>query len=136
MKQHAKFNVWTKYGVDLNKCKNGAKLILDNDGEVFIIVGRISTRNLDYHRELVELQTKYRGEETEQSNGEYLRLLCKHFVKGWQGITDKEGNELEFTLDNCVMLLTEIPDLEEMVLNFGTKRENYALDLLSKTIKN
>lgn len=41
----------------------------------------------------------------------FIRALSEHVVLGWEGIFSREGEPREFSVENCVDLLTDIPEL-------------------------
>lgn len=130
------FNVWAKYGTDVKLEENGAKLVLDDKGDVFILIARQNGRNHLYNKDMAELNNKYSDPTDPEFEKATLFAFTKHFIKGWQGITDKRGNPLEFNTENAFELLQALPDLLNEVVSFSFKRENYSLDLLGDTVKN
>jgi hypothetical protein len=60
-----------------------------------------------------------------------LKLLVEAYaegvVVGWEDVKDKNGKNMEFNFDNCVKLLTDLPDLfadiQEQASNVSLFRE-------------
>lgn len=42
---------------------------------------------------------------------EGIQIYADSVVLDWEGVTDKEGNELAFSRENVVKVLTDLPDL-------------------------
>lgn len=48
------------------------------------------------------------GKLTEQENKDLnVRFYAETVIKGWRGITDREGKEIPFTVENAKMLLSD-----------------------------
>ncbi len=48
------------------------------------------------------------GKLTEQENKDLnVRFFAEHIIKGWSGITDREGKEIEFSVENAKALLAD-----------------------------
>lgn len=43
------------------------------------------------------------------------RAYAEAVVLGWEGITDREGKELPFTVDNAMSLFSDLPDLFQQI---------------------
>lgn len=39
------------------------------------------------------------------------QLFAETVVKGWENVQDENGNDIPFTVENCVDLFTKLPDL-------------------------
>lgn len=39
------------------------------------------------------------------------KLYAETVVKGWSGVEDKEGQELPFSVENCIKLFEDLPDI-------------------------
>jgi len=46
-------------------------------------------------------------------------------VLGWEGVTDRQGNPLPFTRENCVQLLLDLPDLFADLRTQATNLSNF-----------
>ena len=48
------------------------------------------------------------GKLTEQENKDLnVKFFAEHIIKGWEGITDRDNNVIEFTPENAVKLLSD-----------------------------
>ena len=57
-------------------------------------------------------------------------------VLGWKGVTDRDGNELPFTKDNVVTLLTDLPDLFNELRNEATRQSNFRVTEIEEDLGN
>lgn len=39
-----------------------------------------------------------------------VKVFAKTVILGWEGVTGKDGNEIKYSYDACVKLLTDLPD--------------------------
>lgn len=117
--------------------KTNAKLekegiIIDYEAFKFRIA-RAGGANSDYKRILRAKFRPFRHQfETETISNEIAKKLlievfAESVVLGWEGVCDEDGNEIEFNKENCVKLLTELPDLfndlQEQASNYKLFRQ-------------
>ena len=56
-----------------------------------------------------------------------VRVMAHTLIKDWEGVTDREGNELEFCPEECIKLLTALPELRDTLYSEAQKIANYAV---------
>lgn len=49
--------------------------------------------------------------ETKQVEKLVRQVYAETVVLGWENVDDADGNEMKFTVDNCVKLFNDLPDL-------------------------
>lgn len=54
-----------------------------------------------------------------------LRIFCTTVLLDWEGICGESGEELAYSSDAAVMLLTELPDLYQELQSLAQARENF-----------
>lgn len=59
------------------------------------------------HRRAIQTGTL----DEEVASGILAQVYAEQVVRGWEGVTDENGNELAFTTENCIKLLKDLPDL-------------------------
>lgn len=102
------------FATDKQKEVNG---VVVDFGEFQITVARAGGANKAYQRMLVErFKPHKRAIDNETIDTDVLEKLTievfsSTVVKGWSGVTDENGDALEFTTANCITLLTQLPDL-------------------------
>lgn len=57
----------------------------------------------------------------ETSHKILLETYAESVVVGWNGVTDADGNPLEFNTANCIKLFTDLPDLFDDVKDQANK---------------
>lgn len=55
---------------------------------------------------------------------------------GWDNVQDREGQALKFGRDNAVQLMTDLPELFEVLRNESVKLSNYLKANEEKAVKN
>lgn len=64
------------------------------------------------------------------------KVYAKSVVLGWSGVEDRDGNDLPFTEDNVVKILTDLPDLFKDIRDMAEKQALFKRDALEKEAKN
>ncbi len=86
-------------------------------GSFKIIIARSGGGNQKYQKILESLTKPHRRAiETEsisasQINNIMIEAYCKAVVLGWEGVEDKNGDEIVFNYENCKKLFSDLPDL-------------------------
>lgn len=132
----SKFNIYAKFGSDAKKEVEGVPFVLDEETNAHILVARWSNRNVAHTLEQAELTKQHADKTSEELEPLRVEVFAKHLIKGWQGVTDINGEELPFTTENAVKLLKDLPDLTEQLLTFSLTRTNYPLDGFEAVEKN
>jgi len=57
-------------------------------------------------------------------------IYADSIIIGWEGVTDRDGNELECNRDNVVFLLTELPELFAEIREQATNVDSFRLKQL------
>jgi hypothetical protein len=86
-------------------------------GEFQIKIARSGGANQKYAKTL-EILTKphRRAIQTETADVKLVQKLlveahAKAVVLGWTGVKDREGKPMKFSVDNCIKLFNDLPDL-------------------------
>lgn len=131
-----KIDLYAKYGSDRNKEQKGVPFYIDEETNTYITVARWTVRNVEHTKAQAELSLRMADASEADREDASMEIFVRHLITGWNNITDKDGNDLEFTPDNAVALIRDLPDLGNILLNFALKRENYGLDSVEKATKN
>lgn len=89
----------------------------DDGKPIRILIARAGGSNLAYEKMLEAEVKPYRRQLQNETldTGVVLRVLKKVFAKtivlGWENVQDKDGKPLPFTVDNCIKLFDDLPDL-------------------------
>ena len=63
-------------------------------------------------------------------------VFAKTVIVGWEGVTDRKGKKLEFTHENCVKVLTDLPDMFEDIQDQADKLSNFRKEENEEVAKN
>lgn len=64
------------------------------------------------------------------------KQMVESIIVDWKGIKDREGNDLEFTPANVMMVLKGLPHLRAELISFVLKIENYRSENVEQAEKN
>lgn len=84
-----------------------------------ITIHRAGGSNKRYARVLAENMKPYRSRfergllDNETSVGILVKSFAQGVIVGWSGVKDKTGKNMKFNVENCIKLLTDLPDLYE-----------------------
>lgn len=118
-------NIYDKFGTD--KKLEQAGITLDYGDGLEIRIARAGGSNIKFEKSTQFKMRKYNQQlkhdllEPDQMREVMREVLAETVVLGWSGVTDREGNELPFTRDNCVQLFKDLPDLFDDVLEQSRK---------------
>lgn len=109
---------------------------------VIITIARAGGSNPVYAR-VVEAKTKpYRRQiQSETISAELSEQLTREIyaeaiILGWSGVTDEKGDAMEFTKENAVKLLKDLPDLFTDIKEQANKASLFRSDVLAADSKN
>ncbi|PZQ46168.1 MAG: hypothetical protein DI551_05675 [Micavibrio aeruginosavorus] len=122
-------NPYSVFGTDKSlEAEKGVKLEYDGFS---INIHRAGGGNRNYQRVLANKMRPHRRKVEQGALGEEVsrRLLAEVYaeavVTGWDGVTDRDGKALEFTAENCVTLLLDLPDLFDDIINSASDVRNF-----------
>jgi len=110
-------------------------------GEFNIIIARAGGKNRMYANLLTETFKPHQRQINNETidpdlmNELMIKVYAKTVVKGWDGIKDSEGKDLEFSAANCIKLFKELPDLFEDVRAQSTRIGNFRDQVLEDDAK-
>lgn len=64
------------------------------------------------------------------------RLYAETVVKDWEGVTNREGVELDFTVDNAMALFKDLPDLFDDLVSHSMNATLYREEVREADSKN
>jgi hypothetical protein len=131
-------NLYQTYERDTDKERNGVECELLPG--VKMTVARAGGSNREYVKERDKLTKPYRLGGTELSEKDETELQATLFartiVKGWEGVTDRDGNPLDFTEENVRKVLLDLPDVFDVVKLYAINGERYSVEVAEETAKN
>lgn len=113
---------------------------VDFGGNVQVKVARITSKKSKEVRRKLErpLVRKNRSDDLSVEQLEYLMTeqLAQAVIHDWKGVTDDEGNELIFTVDNARAVLNKFPDFREDIATASLEKETYRTAALKDEMGN
>lgn len=133
-------NVYEVFGT--NKSIEESGIILDY-GEFQIKIARAGGSNKRFEKILEQHTRSYRRSKIDLDQlprpvmeKVLHRVYAEGVVLGWQGVKDREGNDMPYSIDNCIKLFQDLPDLWADVVNQATSIANFKAQALESESKN
>lgn len=128
MSEKEKVNLWDEYETNPDAEVNGV-WITDFRPGIDIKLAKLGNKE---HTKFVEnLRKPYAklircgGTIPEEKADEIgIKSLAKTILLDWKGVTDKEGNDLPYSVENAEMLLTKMPLVKERITVLAFDKDN------------
>lgn len=110
-------------------------------GEFSFQILRAGNKNKNYSKISRKLSKKYKRQiETETIDDEIgrellIKIYAESVVIDWKGIQDESGKDMPFTVENCIKLLTDLPDLFGMIHSEANNFSNFLGEATEKAKK-
>jgi hypothetical protein len=65
-----------------------------------------------------------------------IEQMSEAIIADWKGITDRDGNVLECTIENKRKVLTDLPDIKTLIMDYAANIDNYRRASLEQVEKN
>ena len=133
-------NLYKQYKTNAQEEKDG--IIMDHGDGTKFMVARAGGANKRYSRALRKLTLPHRRAiQTETiSDAKAREIQIDAFIaaclRGWEGVSDAEGNKLECTPENAKKLFTDLPDLFDILNEDAAKASLYREASLEEDAKN
>lgn len=103
-------------------------------------LARAGGSNAEFAEALDEATKPYRsmkgGLPADREREVLAGVYAKTIVKRWQGVTDRNGEALDFTEDNARQLLIDLPDLFDDIRQLASARDLYSMQVAEETAGN
>lgn len=120
-------NLYRMYETDTDLERGGIRVDIAPD--VYITVARAGGGNTAFAKTHNEVMKPFRAALDELPDEKIhelqARIYAKSVIRDWAGITDRDGNVLEFTEDNVVKILVDLPDLFSMLRVIAADANGY-----------
>lgn len=133
-------STYTAFQTDERMEQTGILLDFGDAGKIKI--ARAGGANTAFNKKMMALAKPHRhaiqtgllsGEKAEEM---MLDAYATTVVLGWDGITDKEGNVLPFSVDNVKKVFKDLPDLFSQVRKSADDAALFRADELEADVKN
>lgn len=127
-------SIYDKFSTDKKLEQEG--VTLDYGDGMEIRIARAGGSNVKFEKALQAksrkygLQVKHDLLDPDQMRELMREVLAETVVLGWSGVTDREGNTLSFSKENCVQLFKDLPDLFDDVLEQSRKAALFKTSIL------
>lgn len=125
-------SIYKKYSTDKTKDQEG--VFIPVGGGASFKLTRMGPTNIRYGNKFKALSKPYErlAKNDELSPEKALEIQVKAFcgtvLVDWKDVTDKDGNPLEFSEENAVKVLTDLPDLYLELVSESENRDNFQID--------
>lgn len=133
-------SLYDHYGTDGNQERSGASVELY--GTVFKLA-RAGGQNKAYAKSLnVKTRSYRRGNKlaTRLSDEKSLEIMrevyAEAIVLGWDKVVDRDGNEMPYSRENCIKLLTDLPDLFDDIRAAAEERATFQHEVMEEEAGN
>ena len=111
-------------------------------GTARFLVARAGGANEAYAKELAKAFAPFQSilEAGAMPEGDANKLFATVFaetvIKDWEGVTDKNGQALEYSKEACAQMLVALPSLFQLIRAFADKLSTYQKKALEGAAKN
>lgn len=101
-------NLYEAFENNLNDAAKTFPLSDTSSVTLMPIAGEKARRAFERMMEPYSIRLNSGGKLTEEENKSLnVRFYAENIVKGWTGLLDREGNEIEYSVENCKKLLSD-----------------------------
>ncbi len=138
-------NPYKEYGTDKNLEKNGFLYIhepkTDEASAQCYVLARAGGSNVKFLSAVDRLYRPHRKKGLEKMSFAVQRTLmveafAEAVVLDWEGILDKDDNDIPYSKDNVIKFFTDLPDLFDIVQTEAMELSNYLMEEIESDVKN
>ena len=138
-------SLYKQFATDKNVERDGVVLSYGKNSknkDINIRIARAGGANIRYAKLLEAAIKPYRRQLQNETmdNGVAeditMRVYAQSVVLGWEGVEDENGNNMEFTVENCMKLFKDLPDLWADIQSQATRAALFRQDILEADAKN
>ena len=138
-------SLYKQFATDKNVERDGVVLSYGKNSknkDINIRIARAGGANIRYAKLLEAAIKPYRRQLQNETmdNGVAeditMRVYAQSVVLGWEGVEDENGNDMEFTVENCMKLFKDLPDLWADIQSQATRAALFRQDILEADAKN
>ena len=138
-------SLYKQFATDKNVERDGDVLSYGKNSknkDINIRIARAGGANIRYTKLLEAAIKPYRRQLQNETmdNGVAeditMRVYAQSVVLGWEGVEDENGNDMEFTVENCMKLFKDLPDLWADIQSQATRAALFRQDILEADAKN
>jgi len=120
----------------------GFKLeIVDGTNVISFRIARAGGRNKAFGTALQaamkphEMAAQRGAVEDSVAEGILIRCIAKHIVLDWDNVVGRDGEAIEYSAEAATALLTELPDLRDMIWKEAQDVANFQVESTEETAK-
>ena len=138
-------SLYTQFGTDSNLETSGILLQYGQNSQgkdICIRIARAGGNNKQYQKRMETLIKPYRRQiQNETLDNDIADKITKEVyaqtvVLGWENVEDENGEELEFSVANCIKLFTDLPELWSDIQQQDTRASLFRAEILENDSKN
>lgn len=135
------------FKTDTNKEVNGVEIefaeAVNDDGSIpTFIISRMGKSNKRYAKAIEAASRPYRRQielgtmKPEVSERIFLEVFCDTILTGWKNVLGEDGQELKYSKDAAIALMTALPDVYDRLQLESTIASNFRDQALESEAKN
>ncbi len=105
--------------------------IQDNGSQITFWLARAGGANRKFASRMQELMRPHQHAAStnnmadETASGILCKALAEAVIIRWEGVTDRDGNEVEYTAAAAETLLKDLPDLRDLIFEEAKRASNF-----------
>ncbi len=138
-------SIYDLFQTDAKKEVDGIRFVVgqNTDGtDIGFTLARAGGRNKAVDADVLKRTEPYRrqlqagtlSEETAERLN--VETFCAAILKGWDGVTNRKGEPIEYNFENAVQLMLDLPDLHNSLRAFANNMSNYREQVNEDDAKN
>ena len=137
------FNIYKEYETDQTAEVEGIKYEL-RDG-VHLLLARAGGANIDGRRAIERALSPFKGHGGNPATGKpadspagqaaLAAVVAKHIILGWDGIADKDGKKITYSVANATKLLNDLPELTNEITAVAMDMRNFQREAIEEDAK-
>jgi len=105
--------------------------LVDGDVTISFVIARAGGSNTKFSNRMQALMRPHQraaasGQLKDEIAKEILiRVMAEALILGWENVADRNGEPMEHNVDNCIKLLTDLPELRDAIWAEANKAANF-----------
>jgi len=137
--------LYKQFKADSNAESNGVWLTYgetDDKKPIRFLIARAGGSNVRFNKSLEKRSRPYRRQIQagtvlpETLNQISLETYCESVVLGWENVQGEDGAELPFSKENCMKLMTDLPDLYDDIVGQSQRLAVFKAEVEQEDAKN
>lgn len=138
-------NLYKEYGTDKNLEQNGFLYVhepaTETESAQCFVLARAGGSNVRFMKVVDRLYRPHRKRGLDKMPISVQRDLmvaafAESIVQDWEGVQDRDGSDIPFSIDNVKKVFTDLPDLFDIIQEQATELTNFLAEEVEHDVKN